>query len=67
MIEKVLSKTEADNAPLEDLLDVNEGMDVFGDRNDHELRPPGHPETVATDPNSTEIKMTRAQAMSIFA
>ena len=41
VVEKVLSFSEASRISLEELLDANEAMSVFGDRNDLQLRPPG--------------------------
>ena len=51
----------ADTAYLEDFLDANEAMDVFGDRNDLDLRPPtGAPgvKKPKPEPDRTHVQMS---------
>ena len=58
----------ADTHYLEDFLDANEAMDVFGDRNDLDLRPPpGTPGAKAapSQPDRTHVQMSARQFMNM--
>ena len=59
----------ADTHYLEDFLDANEAMDVFGDRNDLDLRPPPSDTPGAAQPEPeirTHVEMSARAAMSLF-
>ena len=47
---------------LEDFLDANEAMDVFGDRNDLDLRPPNDPTEALEEPESRDTVQMSASA-----
>ena len=63
--------TAADTAYLEDFLDANESMDVFGDRNDLDLRPPpgapGAAQPKPPTPNRTHIVMSARQFTNMLS
>jgi hypothetical protein len=62
IVEKVMPYDAADTLYLEDFLDVNESMDVFGDRQDLDLRPPpGAPGTRKPEPHRETVQMTAKQ------
>ena len=59
-----------DTAYLEDFLDANEAMDVFGDRNDLDLRPPPGAPGVKSEPpqpERTHIQMSARQFTNMIS
>ena len=69
VVEKVMPFSALETHYLEDFLDANEAMDMFGDRQDLDLRPPpGSPGAALTeDPAGRDhVKMSVGQARAMF-
>jgi len=64
IVEKVLPHSAMDELYLEDFLDVNEAMSVFGDCQDLDLRPP--PDPTEMGGNRDSVQMSRADFEGMF-
>jgi hypothetical protein len=69
VVEKVMPFSALDTHYLEDFLDANEAMDMFGDRQDLDLRPPPRTDgaNALEDPNKrSTVQMSVSQVKSMF-